>query len=762
MSTVQPAPGLERLDLTVTGMTCASCAARVERCLNDLEGVEATVNYALDRATVAYDPARVDPATLVAAVESLGYTAELPAPPAEAGAPVPGAPPGGEARGDDQVEALRTRVLVCAALAVPVVLVSMVPALQFRNWQWFALTLASPVAVWGAWPFHSAAWRNARHRTATMDTLISLGVAAAYGWSLVALFLGDAGEAGMAGMAGMDMGSSLWSPATGGTEHIYLEVAAAVPTVVLLGRYLEARARRRAGAALEALLTLGADEASVLDAGGRERRVPVGELAVGDRFVVRPGERIATDGIVVEGSAAVDASMVTGESTPVEVTAGDEVIGATVNTSGRLVVEATRVGRDTQLARIATLVADAQSGKAEVQRLADRVSAVFVPLVVALAAATLVGWSLAGDVDRGFVAAVSVLVIACPCALGLATPVALLVGTGRGAQLGILIRGPEVLESTRRIDTVVLDKTGTVTTGVMATLEVRAAPGEDTDRALARIAALEAASEHPVARAVAATVPAERRPAVTGFVNRAGLGVVGDVDGTRVVVGRPALLSEEGLELPPELADWFDEQTRRGRTVVAGGWEGSVRLMVAVADTPRDGAAEAVSALRHLGLRPVLLTGDAEAPAAGVAAEVGLDEVIAEVLPEDKVAVVRRLQAEGRVVAMVGDGVNDAAALAAADLGIAMGTGTDAAMEAADLTIVSGDLRCVPDAIRLARRTLGTIRGNLFWAFAYNVAAIPVAAAGWLNPMLAGAAMAASSLFVVTNSLRLRRFRLLR
>lgn len=753
-------PGLERLDLTVTGMTCASCAARVEKKLNRIDGVEASVNYALGRARVDFDPDRCDVDELVDAVEAAGYGAELPEPEAPAG------DHGHEGTGtahdhgptdDAGVRALRDRLVISAALTVPVVAVSMVPALQFRNWQWFALTLASPVAVWGAWPFHVAAWRNARHGTATMDTLISVGVIAAYAWSVVALFFGDAG------MAGMEMSTSLWAAPTGGLDHTYLEVAAAVPTFILLGRYLEARAKRRAGAALEALLTLGAKEASVLRADGTEERVPADRLAVGDRFVVRPGERIATDGIVRDGASAVDASMLTGESVPVDVGPGDEVVGATVNESGRLVVEATRVGSDTQLARMAQLVTDAQTGKAEVQRLADRVAAVFVPVVILLSLATLAVWALLGDLDRGFTAAVAVLIIACPCALGLATPVALLVGTGRGAQLGILIKGPEVLESTRRVDTVVLDKTGTVTTGVMSVVDVVVAAGEDPDEAYRRLAALESASEHPIARAIAgdprAAAVVVGRSTVMGFANRAGLGVSGRLDGVEVLAGRPSHLRDEGLALPADLAEALARQSERGRTVVAGGWDGEVRILVAVADEPRPDAVEAVASLRSLGLRPVLLTGDAEAPARAVAAEVDIDEVIAEVLPEDKVAVVRRLQREGAVVAMVGDGVNDAAALATADLGIAMGTGTDAAIEAADLTIVSGDLALAPDAVRLARRTLGTIKGNLFWAFAYNVAAIPVAALGLLNPMLAGAAMAASSLFVVTNSLRLRRFR---
>ena len=748
---------LEHLDLEVTGMTCASCATRIEKKLNKLDGVEATVNFALERARVTFDPAQADPDQVLGAIEAAGYGASLPAvaEPAESH-------DAGDVDDSPELVEMRQRLVICAALSIPVVVLAMVPPLQFDNWQWLALTLASPVAVWGAWPFHVAAWKNARHRTTTMDTLVSVGVIAAYAWSLVALFFGSAGDPVSDSMAGMSgMGSSLFDASAGGLSHTYLEVAAAVPTVILLGRYFELRTRRRTGAAVTALLSLGAKDVALLDPDGTERRVPVEELKVGDTFVVRPGERIATDGEVLEGTSAVDTSLLTGESVPVDVGPGDAVVGATICDSGRLVVRATRVGSDTQLARIAQLVEDAQTGKAEVQRLADRVAGVFVPVVIVVALLTLLVWTLLGDPGRGFVAAVSVLVIACPCALGLATPMALMMGTGRGAQLGILIRGPEVLESTRRVDTVVLDKTGTVTTGRMELVEVVTADGEDRDDTLRTAGALESASEHPIARAVAqAAAELGGVPAVEDFQNHAGRGVTGMVDGLRVAAGRPAFVVEQvGAVDDDPLVARVDGLTAQGASVVAVGWDGRVRALLAVADTPRPTSAEAVERLRALGLEPVLLTGDQDAPARAVAAAVGISTVISEVLPEDKVAEVVRLQESGKVVAMVGDGVNDAAALATADLGIAMGTGTDAAIEAADLTLVGGDLRTAGDAIRLSRRTLGTIKGNLFWAFAYNVAAVPVAAMGWLNPMLAGVAMAASSLFVVSNSLRLKRFR---
>jgi Cu+-exporting ATPase len=742
---------MSTLTLDVGGMTCASCAARIEKRLNRIDGVHATVNFATEQAKVDF-PDSVSPDDLVAAVAATGYTATVPT-------PEPTPEPTRESTREperDEADGWRQRLLVSAALSVPVVALSMIPALQFTNWQWLAFTLASPVVVWGAWPFHRAAWTNLRHGAATMDTLISVGVTAAYLWSVWALFFTHAG------MPGMKMPFEWVS--RGGAPHLYLEVAAAVTTFLLTGRYFEARAKRKSGAALRALLDMGAKDVAVIRTGASEAtgedtdgevRVPIAQLAVGDVFVVRPGEKIATDGTVTAGTSAVDASMLTGEPVPVEVGPGDTVVGATVNVGGRLEVRATHVGADTQLAQMARLVSEAQSGKAEVQRLADRVSAIFVPIVLGLAVLTLAGWLLTGNsVAAAFTAAVAVLIIACPCALGLATPTALLVGTGRGAQLGILIKGPQVLESTRRVDTVVLDKTGTVTTGQMSVVAVHVADGESEAEIVRLAGALEHASEHPIARAIAEYAGATL-PAVTEFENHGGRGVTGVVEGRAAAAGRASWLE---LPIPAELGTAAAAAEAEGSTPVWFAADGRIRAVIVVSDTIKDTAAEAIAQFRALGLTPVLLTGDNRGAAETVAAQLGIERVLAEVLPADKVAEVKRLQADGAVVAMVGDGVNDAAALAQADLGLAMGTGTDVAIEASDLTLVRGDLRAAADAIRLSRATLRTIKGNLFWAFAYNVAALPLAALGLLNPLIAGAAMAFSSVFVVTNSLRLRRF----
>lgn len=753
MSTTAPAGSTadSAVELQIGGMTCASCAMRIEKKLNKLDGVAATVNYATEKAKVTV-PAGYDPALLIAEVEKTGYSAALPAPKKTKNDTTQG---GDADDADPELTSLRNRLIVSIILSVPVIAMAMVPALQFTYWQWASLALAAPVIVWAAFPFHKAAWANLRHGAATMDTLISMGTTAAFLWSLYALFFGTAGVPGMTHPFELTLAPS------DGAANIYLEVAAGVTMFILAGRYFEKRSKRQAGAALRALLELGAKEVSVLR-DGVETKISVDELQAGDEFVVRPGEKIATDGVVVSGTSAVDASMLTGESVPVEVAEGDPVTGATVNAGGRLVVRATRVGSDTQLAQMAKLVEDAQTGKAEVQRLADKISGVFVPIAILIAVVAMGAWLGAGfPVAAAFTAAVAVLVIACPCALGLATPTALLVGTGRGAQMGILIKGPEVLESTRKVDTVVLDKTGTVTTGKMTLVNVVTEPGTDADELLRLAGALEDASEHPIAQAIAkgATQQTGTLPTVEGFTNLEGKGVQGVVDGHALIVGRESLLAEWSLRLSAEVAAAKAQAESEGKTVVAVGWDGAARGILIVADTVKPTSKEAIAQLKALGLTPVLLTGDNEAVARQIAAEVGIDQVIAEVLPKDKVDVVTRLQGEGKVVAMVGDGVNDAPALAQADLGLAMGTGTDVAIEASDITLVRGDLRSAADAIRLSRKTLGTIKTNLFWAFAYNTAAIPVAALGLLNPMLAGAAMALSSVFVVGNSLRLRGFK---
>ena len=736
----------QRLELPIEGMTCAACATRIQRKLNKLDGVEASVNYALEQAAVSFDDAAVTPEDLLATIRAAGYDAKLP----QAAAPEEPAPEG---------DPLLPRLVVAIAGSVPVLLLSMIPALQFDRWQFLAWNLATPVVLYAGWPFHRTAWVNLRHATATMDTLVSVGTLTAYLWSVVALLAGPAGD------VGMRMPFELVPERAGALEHVYFEVASVVIAFVLGGRVLEARAKRRAGSAVRALLDLGAKDVAVLGADGSERRVPIAELQPGMRFLTRPGELIATDGVVQDGRSAVDRSLLTGESIPVEVGPGDEVVGATVNVGGRLLVRATKVGADTALAQIGRLVAEAQSGVAPVQRLADRVAGVFVPVVLVLAAATFAAWLTAGEGAGAVTAAVAVLVIACPCALGLATPVALLVGTGRGAELGLLIRGPEVLESTRRVDTIVLDKTGTVTTGRLKLTDVTTAGGTDRATALRLAGALEHASEHPVGRAIAAAARAElttQLPPVSDFTNHPGLGVSGTVEGHALTAGRAAVhgrgLTPSMHGLPPKLAAAQAAATAAGRTAIVVSWDGAPRAVLTVADTPKPSSKQAVAQLKALGLTPVLLTGDAEATARAVAREVGIDQVLAEVLPAGKAEAIAQLQAQGRVVAMVGDGVNDAPALARADLGLAVGTGTDVAIRASDLTLVDGDLRAAADAIRLSRATLRTIKHGLVWAFAYNVVLIPVAALGYLNPVLAGAAMALSSLAVVANALRLRRF----
>ncbi|WP_137802598.1 heavy metal translocating P-type ATPase [Kocuria sp. 2SI] len=751
MSTDQ-APGMNAagIDLQIGGMTCASCANRIEKKLNKLDGVTASVNYATEKASVT-TPEGYDPQLLIAEVEKTGYTAELPTPKGEK----PAEGDEGESREDAELRTLRQRLIGSAVLAVPVIAMAMIPALQFDYWGFASLVLAAPVVVWAGWPFHKAAWMNLKHGAATMDTLISVGTSAAMIWSIIALFFGTAGDRGVVHPFEFTISRS------DGLGHVYLEVAAGVITFILLGRYFEKRSKRRAGAALRALLELGAKEVSVLR-DGQEQRISIDDLSVGDEFVVRPGEKIATDGTITSGNSAIDASMLTGESVPVEVSEGDSVTGATVNAGGRLVVKATRVGSDTQLAQMAKLVEDAQSGKAEIQRLADRVSGVFVPIAIAVAVAALGAWIGAGfPLSAGFTAAVAVLIIACPCALGLATPTALLVGTGRGAQMGVLIKGPEVLESTKKVDTIVLDKTGTVTSGKMTLTDVITADGTSREELLRLAGGLEDYSEHPIAQAIAtgATSEVGELHAPESFENIEGKGVQGVIDGHAIVAGRESLLADWSIHLDDALRAAKQEAESQGKTAIAIGWDGQARGVLVVSDQIKPTSAEAISQFKELGLTPVLLTGDNQAVAEQVAAEVGIDRVIAEVMPKDKVDVVTRLQGEGKVVAMVGDGVNDAPALAQADLGLAMGTGTDVAIEAADITLVRGDLRAAADAIRLSRKTLGTIKTNLFWAFAYNTAAIPLAAFGLLNPMLAGAAMALSSVFVVSNSLRLRTFK---
>ncbi len=747
MSAISPGTltAVEELELGLTGMTCAACAARIEKRLNEIDGVEAAVNYATESAMVAFQPSEVSAQALIEAVRGIGYDAQvLDDEPYDDGL-------------DERLAALRLRLTVAAVFSVPVVVLSMVPAAQFTNWQWWAGALSAPVVTWAAWPFHRVAALNARHRTASMDTLISVGVIAATAWSIWALVWGDATHMTMDGMAGMTHSDG---------SHVYFEVGATVTAFILAGRFLETKAKHSAGDALRALLALGARHATVLR-DGAEVSIPASVVRIDDIVVVRPGEKIAVDGTVEDGSSSVDMSMITGESVPVDVSRGDSVTAATVNLNGRLLVRATRVGSETTFARMAKLVREAQATKAPVQRVADRVSAVFVPVVFAISFLTLVlGLSAGRETDAAFSAAVAVLIIACPCALGLATPTALMVGSGRAAQMGIVIKGIDVLQSTRRIDTVVLDKTGTVTTGEMTLVDVVCIEGVRREDALSLVGAVEKGSEHPIARAIARAAEAElgTLPALDEFLAMPGVGATGRIGGTIVTIGREEVFRERLVVVPGVLRTALAAAREMGHTAVVAAWDGQARAMFAVADQPKPTSAAAIADLKVMGLAPVLLTGDNAGTARAIAVQVGIDtdehHLYAGVMPEEKVAVVRDLQERGYAVAMVGDGVNDAAALAQADVGIAMGGGTDVAMQASDLTVVSGDLRLVVDAIRLSRATLRTIKANVFWAFAYNVAAIPLAAAGMMNPMWAGLAMASSSVFVVTNSLRLRRVKL--
>ena len=741
------------IELPISGMTCASCAARIEKRLNKLDGVEANVNYATEKATLDYDSKLLNSDDLIKAVEEVGYKVVR----NEENSPdtSQGSTETKQTQFEQELSSLKQRLIVSSILGLPVLLLSMIPILQFRNWQWASLTLTAPVVIWGGLPFHKATWLNLRHRAATMDTLISIGTISAFIWSLWALFVGHAGDPGMK----MEFSFSL--DQHGGNDHIYLEVAAVVIVFLLAGRYFEASAKNKSGSAIASLLELGSKDVAILDDNDKESIVPIDQLKKGDRFAVRPGEKIATDGQVLSGNSVIDVSLLTGESVPVEVAPGDDITGATINVGGYLIVKATRVGSDTTLAQIRRLVNDAQSGKAPMQRLADKVSSIFVPIVLVLAVLTLAGWLISGSqITYAFSAGVAVLIVACPCALGLATPTALLVGVGRGAQLGILVKGPLILEQTRKIDTIVLDKTGTVTTGVMTMVGLNPGDGVSEEELLKYGGSLEKLSEHPIGKAIANTLEEKANFAkVENFVSHQAAGVSGKIDGVEIVAGKFSLLEQYSMTISAELKTVGAKAESEGYSVVYVGWDGKSRGVISVADEIKPTSEKAITRLHQLGLHTVLLTGDNEIVAKAVAKKVGIEEVIAGALPSDKVDIVKSIQQKGHVVAMVGDGVNDAAALAQADLGIAMGSGTDVAIEASDLTLIRSDLLAVSDAIFLSRRTLGTIKGNLFWAFAYNVGAIPLAALGFLNPLLAGGAMVFSSVFVVSNSLRLRSFR---